>query len=268
MSNDPVRFTVFAKPWPALAPSELAAHVKALGFAGVELPVRPGFAVEPATVERRLPDAARAFRDLDVCVASVASEPDDAVIAACGAAGVPLLRICVDVPEGVDYLTAIEQRQRGWDRLVPRLEEHGVTLGIQNHCGRCLTHAMHLHHALGRYDRRHVAAVWDPAHNALQGENVDLALDVIWSHLALVNLKNAYWQRANGPEAEAARWRTYWTDGRHGLCSWPAVAAELQRRGYRGDVCLSAEYSDHEAVDRLIAQDIAFARQCFAGAAS
>jgi hypothetical protein len=48
------------------------------------------------------------------------------------------------------------------------------------------------------------------------------------------------------------------------LSDWPQVARELKRRGYRGDVCLSAEYTDQNAVDRLIAQDLAYARKCFA----
>jgi len=42
------------------------------------------------------------------------------------------------------------------------------------------------------------------------------------------------------------------------------VVEELKRRGYQGVVCLTAEYSDHDAVDRLIAEDIAFARSLFA----
>jgi hypothetical protein len=44
-----------------------------------------------------------------------------------------------------------------------------VTLGIQNHADRYLTHAMHLWHALRGYDPRLVAAVWDPAHNRASG---------------------------------------------------------------------------------------------------
>jgi len=94
----------------------------------------------------------------------------------------------------------------------------------------------------------------------LNGEDPELAADILWSHLCMVNLKNAYWQRTNGPEAEVAQWRHYWTTGRHGLAPWPRVAAELKRRGYRGVICLTAEYSDEASVDRLIAEDIAFAK--------
>ncbi|MCC6444536.1 MAG: hypothetical protein IT210_13910 [Armatimonadetes bacterium] len=81
----------------------------------------------------------------------------------------------------------------------------------------------------------------------------------------MMNLKNAFWERVNGPEADHARWRHYWTTGRHGLAFWPCVAAELKKRNYTGVLCLIAEYSDHEAVGRLIAEDIAFARSLFEG---
>jgi hypothetical protein len=90
-----------------------------------------------------------------------------------------------------------------------------------------------------------------------------MAIDIVWSHLCMVNLKSAFWRRTNGPEAEVAAWEPYWTTGRQGRANWARVAAELQRREYDGPVCLTAEYTDEPAVDRLIAEDIAFARSLF-----
>ena len=57
-----VDFTVFTKPWTMPLP-ELAGFVKTLGFDGVELPVRPGYQVEPETVTEALPEAARILAD-------------------------------------------------------------------------------------------------------------------------------------------------------------------------------------------------------------
>jgi sugar phosphate isomerase/epimerase len=138
-----------------------------------------------------------------------------------------------------------------------------VKIGVQNHTGPCVCNAMGLRHLMERYDPRHIGAVWDAAHSALNGEDPELGLDIVWSHLCMVNLKNAFWQRTNGPEAEHAQWRPYWTSGRHGLASWPSVAAELKRRRYRGVVCLTAEYSDEPSLNRLLAEDIAFAKSLF-----
>jgi len=263
MSAHAITYSVFTKPWKSMPLSELGRFVKDLGFGAIELPVRPGFQVEPEKVQRDLPPAARQLADCGIAIASVAGPTDEATMAACAEAGVPVIRICVGIgDEG--YMASEVRLQREYDALVPLLERYGVTLGIQNHCDRCVANAMGLRHLIGKYDSRHVAAVWDAAHNALNGEDPELAIDIVWSHLCMVNLKNAFWQRVNGPEAEYAQWRHYWTTGRQGLASWPRVAAELKRRQWSGVLCLTAEYSDEKAVNRLIQEDLAFARSLFA----
>ena len=166
---------------------------------------------------------------------------------------------------GQESYLVVEQRTRAeYEALVPLLDRHGVQLGVQNHCDQFIANAAGLRRLVEHFDPKHVAAVWDAAHAALNGEDPELGLDIVWSHLCMVNLKNAYWQRTNGPEAEVAQWRHHWTTGRQGLAPWPRVAAELKRRGYRGVICLTAEYSDEASVDRLIAEDIAFAKSLLA----
>ena len=77
------------------------------------------------------------------------------------------------------------------------------------------------------------------------------ALEVLSSHLCVVNLKNAYWRRTSPPEAEVAEWDRYFTSGRMGRASWKRVADKVKQINYSGPVCFSAEYSAEEAVDRL-----------------
>jgi sugar phosphate isomerase/epimerase len=261
-----ILYSVFTKPWKTMALPELGAFVAGLGFDGVELPVRPGFQVEPEHVGD-LSKAALALAEYGIQIYSIAGPTDEATIAAyaeaakaSGMEGAPTIRICVRIEKDEDYMAGEARLQREFDALVPLLDRYGVRLGIQNHCGRNVANAMGLRSLIAKYDPRHIAAVWDAAHNALQGEEPDLALDIVWSHLCMVNLKNAYWKRMTGPEAEVARWQWYWTNGRQGLASWPRVAEELKKRHYEGVVCLTAEYSDQDAVNRLIKEDITFAK--------
>ena len=136
-----------------------------------------------------------------------------------------------------------------------------MQIGVQNHSGRFVpVNEMGLFQLLKDYDRRHVAAVWDPAHNALEGIDCEAALDIVAPLLCVVNLKNAYWRRVSGPEADIAQWRIYWTSGAQGRASWARVIAKLKAIGYDGPICFSAEYSDEGRVDELIVQDLAFAR--------
>jgi sugar phosphate isomerase/epimerase len=261
--NPQYEFSVFTKPWKD--PIEaLGKKIKQWGFDGIELPVRPGFQVEPAKIERDLPQATRTLADLGLKIHSVAGSIDEPTMAACAASGIPMIRICLQIPEHANYLEFEAQTRKEWEQLVPLLDRYQVTIGVQNHCDRWVANAMGLRTLLDGFDSKHVAAVWDPAHNALNGEQLDLALDIIEAKTCMVNLKNAYWKRQNGPEAEYATWRPHWTTGRHGQASWPLVAAELKRRQWSGPLCLTAEYSDEASVDRLAQQDIAFAKQLFA----
>ena len=257
-----ITFSVFTKPWKMPLP-ELGEHVAGLGFDAIELPVRPGYQVEPENVARGLPEAARILARSGVRIASVAGPTDEATVLACAEAGVPIIRTMARVgPAG--YLASVAALQAEYTALLPALERTGVVIGVQNHCDRFVTNAVGLRDLLAPFEPRHVAAVWDAAHEALNGMGPDMALEVVWPHLCMVNLKNAFWQRTTGPEAEVATWRHYWTSGRQGLASWPRVIAELRRRGYSGTVCLPAEYTDEEAVDRLIVEDLAFAQGLFA----
>jgi len=261
---NPIRFTVFTKPWKFSLP-ELALHVARLGFDGVELPVRPGYSVTPENVAAELPTAVRILGDAGLKIASIAGPTDETMMAACAENGVPVIRICVGMREGEGYLDGALRLQGEFDGLASLLAKHGVTLGIQNHVGaREICNAMGLRHLVGKYDPKQIGIVWDAGHNGLEGEQPETAIDIVWSHLCMVNLKSAFWRRANGPEAEVADWQPYWTTGRQGRANWPRVAAELRTRGYEGTICLTAEYTDESSVDRLIAEDISFAKLLFA----
>ncbi len=258
-----VMFTVFTKPWRFELP-ELARHVAGLGFHGVELPVRPGYPVTPDTIHTQLPEARRILREHGLGIASIAGPTDERTLAACAENSIPLIRLCVGMREGETYLEGEARLRREFDLLVPLLEQYQVTLGIQNHCGnRDVCSAMGLRHLIEAYNPEQIAAVWDAGHNGLEGEAPEAALDIVWSHLAMVNLKSACWQRKGVSETGVAEWEIVWTTGREGRANWPRVAAELKRRTYKGVVCLTAEYTDEASVDRLIGDDLQFARSLF-----
>jgi sugar phosphate isomerase/epimerase len=257
-----VAFSVFTKPWKWPIPA-LGQFLSGLGFDGIELPVRPGYQVEPQNVSRDLPQAVKQLWEHGLKIFSVAGPTDEATFDACAEAGIPVVRIMASIGDD-GYLATEARLQREFDGLLPLLDRYGITIGVQNHYGRYVSNASGLRHLIEKYDPNHIAAVWDAAHNSLQGEEPDLALDLVWSHLCMVNLKNAFWKRLTDPEAAVAKWTPHWTSGRQGLASWPRVASELVRRQYRGTICLTAEYTDEAAVDRLIAEDVAYARSLFA----
>lgn len=262
MSQKPV-LSVFTKPWLGMSVSELGRHVSGLGFDGVQFPVRSGYQVEPENVETGLPVLARQLGDYGLKITSVAGPTTEAGFAGCAAAGVPIIHIVYNLVEG-GYMVSEKRAQDELDKLIPLCERYGVKVGVQNHAGGYVPiNAMGILHLIERYDPRHVGAIWDAMHNALDGEEPEIGLDIVWSRLCMVNLKNAYWRRSSGTEAENVEWQVYHTIGRQGLASWPRVASYLKQRDYQGVVCLSAEYEAYREVDRLIAEDLAFAKSLF-----
>lgn len=261
-----IDFALFVKPWKRLSISELGLHVRKLGFDLIELPVRPGFACEPEQIERDLPKAVKTLAELGVRVLNVTVAlplSDERLYAACKNAGIGMNRVIFG-REGLDYWTAETNARRQLDIAVPLCEKYQFQIGVQNHYGGSVPiNSMGLYNLLKEYNPRYVGAIWDPAHNALQGEEPEVGLEIVKSHLCVVNLKNAYWRRTSGPEAEVAKWEVYWTSGRQGRASWSAVAAKLNALQYQGAVCFSAEYSAEHEVDRLIVEDLAFAKTLF-----
>ncbi len=89
-------FAVFVKPWKELALPQLALHVLQLGFKLIELPIRPGFPVEPARIEQDLPAAVKLLGDLGIGVVNVTAAlplDDERLYAACAAGGIRMNRV-------------------------------------------------------------------------------------------------------------------------------------------------------------------------------
>lgn len=263
MDSMDVTFSVFTKPWQNLTVKELGERVNEYGFDGIEFPIRPGYQVEPENAEKGLPVLARQLAEYGIKITSVAGDLNESVFAGCATAGVPVIRIMYKVKKGEGYMEMEKRAQQELDSLIPLCERYGVQIGLQNHYGFSVSNAMGIRHMIEKYDPKYVGAVWDSAHNALNGEEPELGLDIVRSHLCMVNLKNAFWRRTNGPEAEDIQWKVYYTTGRQGLASWPRIVKYLKEMDYKGVVCLTAEYSDNEHVDRLVAEDMVYAKALF-----
>jgi sugar phosphate isomerase/epimerase len=260
-------FAVFTKPWRELSFAELAKHMHYLGINWIELPIRPGFPCEPDTIETTLPEAVHILGEEGIRVLNVTAAftlDNERLYAACVKSGIRINRVMFDRQKGENYWHAEKRALLALDSALPLCESYGFQIGVQNHSGLNVpNNAMGMYNLLKEYDARYVGAIWDPAHNALEGEDPEPALDIVADHLCIVNLKNAYWKPVNGPDTDIAQWQVYWTSGRKGRASWQRVAQKLSEMNYQGPLCLSAEYSEQEKVDEFIREDLAFAKECF-----
>jgi sugar phosphate isomerase/epimerase len=263
MSQSPIQFSVFTKPWKSTPLPELAEFVKSAGFDGVEFPLREGFQLEPADAEKGLPKLVSFFADHGLRIYSVASHTDENIFSACAEAGVKIIRIMPEISHEEGYLRSVERLRTNLEKVFPLCEKYGVKVGIQQHYGDFVPDSNGLLHLMEGMNPDYIGAVWDCAHDALAGQQPEFGLDIVWSYLCMVNLKNAYYSRTNGPEEEQAKWKHHFTSGRQGLASWERVAAYLKKRKYEGVICLTAEYLAETQVNRLILEDIKYAKSLF-----
>src|ERR1700729_643696 len=134
MAAQDVRFAVFTKPWPLDSIEELADRVAGLGFDGAEIPVRPGFQVEPDNAEKGLLELVERFGERQLSVVSIASALVEPVFAACAAAGGPAIRVMAPITRG-QYLESEAPGRRQLIDAVPLWERYGVRDGVQQHFG-------------------------------------------------------------------------------------------------------------------------------------
>ncbi len=239
--------TVFTKPWTDPLP-QMADKLAGLGFDGVELAVRPGYQVLPDNVGTDLPKAVRQLEEHGLKTPSIAGNTDEATINACGDAGVGIIRICASIDMKIGYRASVDNYRRTFEALLPALERNNVAIGVQNHYGESIGSAVGLAHLLEDFDPKHVCAVLDMGHCAVDGEPVDMAVDIARPHMnGLVNFKSACHLRANGPELEA-EYAVHWTTHDHGGYSWRKLVQALHRTDFTGTFCMPAEYNQQAGV--------------------
>ena len=261
MSSE-IIYSYFTKPWKNQSLEELAELTVRLGFNGIEFPLRDGYQVTPSEAESGLPRLAGVFKQYGLQICSVASETTERVFSGCASAGIPLIRIMLSHDLKDDYLETEAAMRRLIEGFLPMCEKYGVKVGVQQHYGPGVNNTMEMLHLLEPYDVKLVGGIWDAAHSGLAGEEPEQALDIIWKHLALVNFKNAFYIRSGGPE-QPARYDRYFTLGEHGMCPWERAVRHLKKRGYEGNICLPAEYTDEANVEKYLMKDIRYIKKLF-----
>ena len=239
---------------------ELGQKVAGMGFTAIEYPLREGYQVKLGDAANGMAELSSVMAKYGVVISSVASATDEWAFAACQAAGCKILRIMAGADKNKRYLDWEKSYIKYLEGLEPLARKYGVTVGIQNHFGNMVSGTMELKRVVEKFDPKTIAAIWDAAHSGLAGEHTAQALDIIWDNLCLVNFKNGYYRRVNGPEAPHAIFEPYFTLGRHGAASYVKIAEYLKGRRYSGDICLLAEYTDEGLVDELAPIELSYVK--------
>jgi len=277
-----MQLVMFTKHLQELPVAETAKRVKALGFDGLDLTVRPDGHVVPERVGIDLPRAVAAARGeglaiplITTAINGVGTPHAEATLAAAANEGIRKIKLGYwNIPKGGNLRTAIDQARRELDGLEKLAAAYHVTLGIHNHSGpgyvNCLPAVIWT--LIRDRDPNTVASYFDAGHAAVEGGNGGWrqGLELLAPHVRIVAIKDFAWNSV--PGKPKAVWHDVYVPLREGIVPWPEFFERLSKTSFDGPISIHSEYqgshSFHDMTTAEVieqtAQDIAFVKAMLA----
>ncbi len=244
LARAPIVF--FSKHLADLSWHDLGTAVRTMGFAGVDLTVRPGGHVLPERVADDLPKAVAAVRD----AGSVVRMLTTGLTRADDPAAVPTFRTAraVDVPllkagyyryAFKDVRAELDEAVRSFAGLAARAGEAGVTIAYHNHSGYIGAPVWDALEMVEPLPSGHAAYYFDIRHAVVEGGDAGwrVATQLVAPRLRMLAAKDFYWdRRADG------RWQIVDCPLGEGMVNWPAFLAEIARTPFDGPISVHVEY--------------------------
>jgi L-ribulose-5-phosphate 3-epimerase len=195
----------FSKHLATLSPREMAKRLKAVGYEGIELTVRPGGHVLPEKVQTDLPKAIEDIRaeGLEVPIiatafTSAADPTAQPILSIAGKLGVKLCRPGWYTFAGADVRKELRQASEALAGLTEVAHHAGVALAYQNHVGNLGAALWDLDALVGPLDVRWAGVYFDIRHAVAEGTagSWKTALKLVAPRVKVFSVKDFYWQRA------------------------------------------------------------------------
>lgn len=236
----------FSKHLAELSWAELGAAVKTMGYAGVDLTVRPGGHVLPERVADDLPKAVAAIReagsDVRMLTTGLTRADDPAArptFTAARQVGVPLLKAGYYRYAFKDVRAELAEAAAAFAGLAGLAGAAGVTLAYHNHSGYIGAPVWDALTMVEPLPATAAAYYFDIRHAVVEGGDAGwrVATQMVAPRLRMLAAKDFYWdQRADG------RWQIVDCPLGEGMVDWPAFFAEVARTRFDGPVSVHVEY--------------------------
>jgi sugar phosphate isomerase/epimerase len=236
---------LFSKHLPELDAAGLGQTVKALGFGGVDLTVRPAGHVLPERAAADLPAFLRTLRDQGLAVPMIttalvsASDPTARpVLETAAANGVAFFKPGYYRYRFSDVRQELEEVARELRGLAALAARVGIQLGYHNHAGYVGGSVWDIARVMDRLDPHWAGYYFDVRHAVVEGGDGGWrsALNLAAPRLKMVAIKDFYWERAGGG------WRQRNCPLGEGMVDWKACFATLAGARFHGPVSLHLEY--------------------------
>jgi L-ribulose-5-phosphate 3-epimerase len=208
-SGTPVRpgpVVFFSKFLPQLGPRQMAIALKKIGYAGIDLTVRPGGHVLPAEVKTALPTAVEAIRAEGMAVPLVTTELLSAsdptarpILATAGKLGVPLFKPGYFKYDYVDVRKELHAAGAKIKGLAELGRESHIQMGFHNH-GDCLGGPIwDAVQIIDGLDPRWAGYYLDTRHVFAEGGQSAwrVATHLVGPRVKAVSVKDFYWEKTS-----------------------------------------------------------------------
>lgn len=248
-----MKLVMFSKHLAPLSIEQAATTAGEMGFEGLDLTVRPGGHVDPASVREQLPQACETVRSLGYDVPMIttgivsADEPYAAdIMQTAGECGIKDLKLGYWRYEGFGNMRRqVEEAKEALDGIGELAARYGVRANLHIHSGPFVTaDAAVVWQLLHGRDPEVVGAYIDPGHMAAEGgiSGWEIGMDLLTPWINLVAIKDMAWVHEHDEALGKQRWHTKLVPLPEGLVPWPTVFAHLRDIGFDGTVSLHSEY--------------------------
>ncbi|HYT68556.1 MAG TPA: TIM barrel protein [Vicinamibacterales bacterium] len=235
----------FSKHLPRLDGRGLGRALKPLGFAGVDLTVRPGGHIDPKRVAQDLPpyvaDIRREGLSVPLITTELVSDADPAArptLETAASLGIPFFKPGYYKYAFLDARKEVEEATRQLRSLAELSAHAGVHLGFHNHAGYIGGGIWDIAPAIDTLDPKWTGYYFDVRHAVVEGGDGGWrsAFNVVAPRLSMIALKDFFWERT------ATGWRQKNCPMGEGMVQWKAYFALLARAQFHGPISLHLEY--------------------------
>jgi sugar phosphate isomerase/epimerase len=237
---------LFSKHLPDLGWDELGREVKAAGFGGVDLTVRPKGHVLPEKAAADLPRAIEALARHGVTVPMITTEittADDPtarpLLTAAAQHGVRSFKVGYWRYTSADVRADVATAGRALQGLAALARDCGLTMGFHNHAGNVGGALWDIAPEIDRLDPRWTGYYFDPRHAAAEGGGGawKTAMQLVAPRLKMVAVKDCLWEKGE------QGWRIVHCPLGQGIVDWAWAATALRQARYDGPISLHLEYA-------------------------
>jgi L-ribulose-5-phosphate 3-epimerase len=236
---------LFSKPLPGMDWQQLAQAAGRVGFAGIDLTVRPGGHVRPEHVAEDLPKAVAAIRGAGLEVPMIttalttADEPAARPILATAAGlSIPFFKPGYYQYKLVDVRRELEEAGAQFRGLVDLGRQCAIQVGYHNHEEYIGAPVWDMASVIEPLDPKWVGFYFDPRHAVAEGGvgGWKIATQLALSRLKMVAIKDFRWEKTEKG----------WVDRNcplgEGMVDWKYFFAVLGASGFQGPISLHLEY--------------------------